>query len=93
MKRGERIQELKEQIEAKLHEIERLKKQLYTEIEADFYEVNNLKKEQHFIYDNKECVGVKCGDDSLLRTFQVKKDGTISQRPTIIWSKEKVKPI
>lgn len=93
MKREEKIQDLKDQIDAKRHEIEELGKQLKAEIEADFYERNNLHEGQHFIYDDKECVGVKCGDDSLLRTFQVKKDGTISQRPTIIRNKETIKPI
>lgn len=72
MTRQERIQELKNQIDAKRHEIIELQEQLDSEMVSDFHETNNLREGQHFIYDNKECVGVKC-EDGVLKTFRRQK--------------------
>lgn len=94
MTRKEKIQELKNQLEARRREIFAIKEQINLEKVADFYETHNLKKEQHFFYNGKECVGVECDNDGLfMKTHQITKSGEVSLKSTIIYNDEDIKSI
>lgn len=94
MTRKEKIQELKKQLETKQREIFALKEQIKLEKVADFYESHNLKEGQHFLYNEKKCIGIECDNDGLfMKTHQITKSGEVSLRPTIIYDEEEIKPM
>lgn len=94
MEREQRIKELNEQIATKRSEMSNLQQELKKEMVADFFERFNLKEDQHFMYGDKECVGVFATDkDLFLRTNQVSKNGGKRAIPTIIYDYNIIKAI
>lgn len=83
---------MQNQIYSKRKEICVLNEQLKSEKVADFYERYDLSDGQHFLYEGKECVGVEY-DWCYYKTHHIKKDGCVSLKPTIIYSKDGIEPI
>lgn len=92
MTRKEKIEDLKKQIFSKMEEISELKNQINSEKISDFYERHNFVEGQHFLYDEKECVGVEY-DGYSYKTHRVKKDGELSIMSVYIYNEDKIKPI
>lgn len=92
MTRKEAIESLRLQIEAKENEVNELVTQLAHEMEAAFYEAYNLSPDQHFMYGNKECVGVE-SDGYVLKTHAITKSGEPAKIATIIRYENEMKPL
>lgn len=92
MKRQEKIQTLKLQIEEKQEELDTLKAQLGFEIVTNFNETHGLNSGQHFMYGNKECVGVE-SDGYVLKTHAITKSGDVAKIATIIYDENNIKPL
>ncbi len=92
MTRKEKIKDLEKQIEEKQDEIRELRNHLKDELVADFHERHNLKEGQHFMYGNKECVGVRC-ESYYFKTNAIRKNGEISKNAIWIYDESKIKPI
>lgn len=92
MTRQEKIQTLKLQIEEKQEELDTLKAQLGFEMVANFNEMHGLNPGQHFMYGNKECVGVE-SNGFMLKTHAITKSGDVDKIATIIYDENNIKPL
>lgn len=84
---------LEELIEEKSRKIDGLKMQIRRELEDAFMERHGLREGQRFLLNGKECEGVECEDDGLIRTFRVTQEGRLSMRPTVVRKNDKVEAI